>query len=336
MSAGGERKGAESSSTHGGDSQGTAVYAPAGAEAGQSAAPAQSRREPPAQKPLPVIHVISDSVGVTGQAVARAAAAQFGVTNPAVEVLSKASDFAEIRAFLEDHVAQNRAAGGDGRILVLYTLVGEQLRRALADYVAAHDEVVAVDLMTGAIDAMARMSGRAPLAQPGKLHVVDQRYFRRIEALEFTIAHDDGRNPQDLTCADMVILGVSRSSKTPLSIYLSQQGHKVANVPLDLETDPPCQIYDVDRTRLFGLMTTPEVLVGIRQRRLGNASAVARSYADPEYVYQDLEQARALMRKLGCIVVHTENRAVEETAQEILRYYERAHPPSPDMMGSVL
>ena len=80
-------------------------------------------------------------------------------------------------------------------------------------------------------------------------------------------------------------------------------------------------------------MTTPEVLVGIRQRRLGAASVVAASYADPEYVYQDLEQARALMRKLGCIVVHTEKKAVEETAQEILRYYERAHPSSADMMG---
>ena len=216
---------------------------------------------------------------------------------------------------------------------MFYTLVSEHLRRQLADYVAAHGEVVAVDLMTGAIDAIAQMSGREPLAQPGGLHVADQHYFRRIEALEFTIAHDDGRNPQDLVHADMVLLGVSRSSKTPLSIYLSQQGHKVANVPLDLHTEPPRQVFDVDRTRLFGLMTTPEVLVGIRQRRLGNAGVVARSYADPEYVYQDLEQARALMRKLGCIVVHTENRAVEETAQEILRYYERAHPPSADMMG---
>ena len=130
-----------------------------------------------------------------------------------------------------------------------------------------------------------------------------------------------------------MLLGVSRSSKTPTSIYLSQQGYKVANIPLDPTTDPPRELADVERTRLFGLMTTPEVLIGIRQRRLGNASVVAARYADPEYVYQDLEQARALMRKLGCIVVHTENRAVEETAQEILRYYERAHPPSADMMG---
>ena len=231
---------------------------------------------------LPTIHVISDSVGVTGQAVARAAAAQFGVTNPSIEVLPKADDFEEIRTFLETHSALHRDRLGDGRVLVFYTLVNEHLRRQLADYAAMHDEVVAVDLMTGAVEAIAQMSGRPPLAQPGGLHVADQHYFRRIEALEFTIAHDDGRNPQDLERADMVLLGVSRSSKTPLSIYLSQQGYKVANVPLDLHTDPPRQVHDVDRTRLFGLMTTPEVLVGIRQRRLGNASVVAASYADPE------------------------------------------------------
>ncbi len=165
------------------------------------------------------------------------------------------------------------------------------------------------------------------------MHVADQYYFRRIEAIEFTIAHDDGRNPQEIAQADIVLLGVSRSSKTPTSIYLSQQGYKVANIPLDPSTEPPKEIFDVERTRLFGLMTTAEVLVSIRQRRLGRAGGVASRYADPEFVYQDLEKARALMRKLGCIVIHTENRAVEETAQEILRYYERVHPPSADMMG---
>ena len=129
---------------------------------------------------LPTIHVISDSVGVTGQAVARAAAAQFGVTNPSIEVLPKADDFEEIRTFLETHSALHRDRLGDGRVLVFYTLVNEHLRRQLADYAAMHDEVVAVDLMTGAVEAIAQMSGRAPLAQPGGLHVADQHYFRRI------------------------------------------------------------------------------------------------------------------------------------------------------------
>ena len=282
--------------------------------------------------PLPTIHIVSDSVGLTAQAVARAAAAQFGVTNPNIEILPKATEFAQIESFLDEHAAYHNKHLGDSHILVFYTLVDADLRGRLARYAAAHDNIYAVDLMTGAIDAIAHLSGLEPSTKPGGLHVADQYYFRRIEAVEFAIAHDDGRNPQDLTRADLVLLGVSRSSKTPLSIYLAQQGYKVANVPLDLHTKPPKEIFDVERTRVFGLMTTPEVLVGIRSRRLGNASVVAGSYADPEYVYQDLESARALMRKIGCIVVHTEKRAVEETAQEILRYYERTHPLSTDMM----
>ena len=135
-----------------------------------------------------------------------------------------------------------------------------------------------------------------------------------------------------MTQADIVLLGVSRSSKTPTSIYLAQQGYKVSNIPLDPSTEPPKEVFEVDRSRLFGLMTTADVLVGIRQRRLGNAAVAASKYADPEYVYEDLDRARALMRKLGAIVIHTENRAVEETAQEILRYYERAHPQGADIV----
>ena len=141
-------------------------------------------------------------------------------------------------------------------------------------------------------------------------------------------------SPTESLTTWMVGSGVvfSRSSKTPTSIYLAQQGYKVSNIPLDPSTEPPKEVYEVDRTRLFGLMTTADVLVGIRQRRLGNAAVAASQYADPEYVYEDLERARALMRKLGAIVIHTENRAVEETAQEILRYYERAHPQGADIV----
>lgn len=281
------------------------------------------------ETPLPTIHVISDSVGLTAQAVARAATSQFGVTEPCMEVLPKVHTFTDIKEFFEEHAAYHEKVLGSDRMLVFYTLVDEALRIQLEAYVEEHPNIVAVDLLSAAVDAIADMSGLTPSTKPGGLHVADENYFRRIAAIEFTIAHDDGRNPQDLTQADIVLIGVSRTSKTPLSIYLAQQGYKVANVPLDLRTDPPREIYDVDSTRLFGLMTTPEVLIGIRQRRLGNASAVASSYADPENVHRDLEESRALMRKLGCIVVRTDNRAVEETAQEVLRYFERAHPPTP-------
>ena len=260
--------------------------------------------------PLPTIHVVSDSVGLTAQALARAAAAQFGVTNPNIEVLPHVRSFEEVKQFIAEHGQLHKRLKGDESL----------------------PNVVAVDLMTDAMNAIAKLSGQTPSKRPGGLHVADQHYFRRIEAIEFTIAHDDGRNPQEMSQADIVLLGVSRSSKTPTSIYLAQQGYKVSNIPLDPSTEPPKEVYEVDRTRLFGLMTTADVLVGIRQRRLGNAAVAASQYADPEYVYEDLERARALMRKLGAIVIHTENRAVEETAQEILRYYERAHPQGADIV----
>lgn len=277
---------------------------------------------------LPTIHVVSDSTGFTAQGLARAAAAQFGVTEPKIRLFSQAKRIDEIREFLDGRRARYLERYGNDRILVFYTLVTPSLREDFEAYLAAHPAIIAVDLMTDAVNAISRATGLASLREPGILRATGADYYRRIEAVEFTIAHDDGRNPQDLVRADIVLIGVSRTSKTPLSIYLSQLGYKVANIPLDPASEPSQEVYQVERTRLFGLMTKPELLIGIRKRRIGSAVHVAPRYADPEYVYEDLEKARALMRRLGCIVIHTENRAVEETAQEILRYYERSHPSS--------
>ncbi len=275
---------------------------------------------------LPTIHVISDSVGVTAQAVARAAASQFGVVDPVIEVLSKVTSFEEVRAFLEEHQRLHEELYDDPTLLVFYTLVEGEVRDGLVEFVERNGHIVAVDLMTEPVRAIALVSGQRPTHEPGTQRAVNAAYFRRIEALEFAIGHDDGRNAEELTAADIVLVGVSRSSKTPISIYLAQMGLKVANVPLDPDTAPPKQLFDVDRTRLFGLMTSPELLASVRKRRLGKMAVAAERYADMEYIYEDLDAARALMRRLGCVVVHTEGRGLEEVAQEILRHYERNHP----------
>ena len=279
--------------------------------------------------PLPTIHVISDSVGATAQAIAKAAAGQFGVPEPYIETLPKARDYDQITNFLLNHQKRHVEAGVDARLVVFYTLVDKEARRRLAEFLDAHD-MRGVDLMGSPLDTLSEASGLLPSTHPGLHRQTDESYFRRIDAMEFTVEHDDGRNPQDLLKADIVILGVSRSSKTPISIYLGLQGYKVANVPLALDSPCPPEVFECDPTRVYGLVTTPDVLVGIRQRRLGGsgrlAQQVASSYAEPEMVYRDLEEARSLMRKIGCLVVHTDNRAIEETAQEILRYYELAHP----------
>lgn len=274
---------------------------------------------------IPTVHVVSDSVGATAQTIVRAAAACFEVYDPPIAILPRVSDSEEMIEEVQAHLDHHRSWGLTP-LLLFHTLVDPGMRAALGDWAAENDDVIAVDLMGDALSALSQATGKKPLVEPGRVHSVNEYYFRRIDAMEFTILHDDGRNPQDLTEADIVLIGVSRSSKTPLSIYLSQLGYRVANVPLDPQTAPPREIYDVDPTRLFGLIISPEILADIRKRRLGSASGVAASYADLECVYQDLEQARALMRRLGCIVVRTDNRAIEETAQEILRYYESAHP----------
>lgn len=279
---------------------------------------------------FPTIHVISDSIGETARTVARAAAAQFGVTNPKVEVLGKVKDFEQVRSYLEEHSRYHCEELGDDRLLVFYTLVHGHMRDQVSAYIDEHENIYGVDLLTSAIDAIADISGMVPNSSPGALRVADINYFHRVEALEFTIEHDDGRNPQDLTKADIVLVGVSRTSKTPLSIYLAQHGFHVANIPLDADTEPPSQLFDVEKTRIFGLMSTPDVLEGIRSRRLGTASKVASKYADLEYIYDDLEKARDLMRRLGCYVIRTDGRAVEETAQEILGYYMRHHATPTD------
>lgn len=282
----------------------------------------------PDRDSFPTIYVVSDSVGLTACSVARAASSQFHVYSPRIEMLSKVKHFDEVVRFIDSGVKAERARLGSERILVFYTLVSGDFCSKIEAYIESRDDVVGVNLLRGAISAISEVTGLMPSATAGSMRETNAMYYKRIEAIEFTIEHDDGRNPQDLGLADIVILGVSRSSKTPTSIYLAQQGYKVANVPLDVETNPPKEIYGVERTRLFGLMTTPDVLVPIRQRRLGRAMTVAASYADPEHVYEDLDSARQLMRQLGCIVINTKDRAVEETAQEILKYYEKVHPPS--------
>ena len=275
---------------------------------------------------VPTIHVVSDGLGTTAEAVAAAAASCFDDDDPSIETLFAMRDPATMRKDLDDHLDYHRAKHPDEAFVVFHTLVDSGLTAEMKSFAVDNEGVFVVDLMGGPVATLAKASGRTPKYSPSRLHLVNEHYFRRIDAIEFAISHDDGRNPQDLPNADMVIIGVSRASKTPLSIYLSQMGIRVANVPLDPKTDPPKELFEVDSSRLFGLMINAETLEGIRRRRLGQAANIASSYADLEHIYQDLESARALMRKLGAIVIHTDNRAVEETAAEILRYYGMAHP----------
>lgn len=269
----------------------------------------------------PTIHVISDSLGETAADVALAAAAQFEQGTVHIERLPKVTGVEQVRRFILERERDTPPE----KLLVFHTIADRKLRGEIQDEFDRRG-IQALDLLGPALDAIERLTGQRARGQAGVIRRTDERYFRRIEAMEFFVAHDDGRNPADLTKADIVLVGVSRTSKTPLSMYLSFHGYKVANIPLAKGVEPPRELFDVEPFRIFGLISTPEVLSTIRNERLGSleAKSVAGSYSDPQYIQEELDEARALMRRLGCIVVHTNGRAVEETAQNILGYFLRA------------
>jgi regulator of PEP synthase PpsR (kinase-PPPase family) len=180
-----------------------------------------------------------------------------------------------------------------------------------------------VDILGPPVAALTGASGVAPSEEVGAFRKTDRGYFERVEALEFAVKHDDGRNPEGLDEAEIVLIGVSRTSKTPLSMYLGFKGYKVANIPLAPGMEPPKQLFDVDVSKVFGLVSDPELLVSIRRQRIVELGPYARRYADDEAVRSEVAESRDFMRRLGCIVIHTGDRAVEEAAQEIIRYLER-------------
>jgi len=268
----------------------------------------------------PIINIISDSLGDSAATMAVAAARQFSEDTCLINRLPNVNSLPQMKPFIEAHL--NDSAD---EMILFHTIADEHLRAELDDYLM-DKPIVAVDLIGPAIDAIAVATGRVPKGVPGLLRKTDERYYDRIAAMEYAVEHDDGRNADHIEDADIVIIGVSRTSKTPLSIYLASQGYKVANIPLVPGVEPPPQLFAVDRRRIFGLTSDPELLSKIRKRRLGEAIALAPQYADSSGVNDDLEQARRLMRQIGCLVVRTDRRAIEEIAQEVLRYLKQSFP----------
>ena len=266
-----------------------------------------------------VIHVISDSLGETASSVVTAAAAQFPLGSVRIRRLPKLQALRQVREYfdsLDPQSAEHPSA-------VFHTIVDPDLRREVRRELDER-EIPSVDLLGPGIAILSSLTGKEPAGIPGINHEADDRYFRRIDAMEFFVEHDDGRNPQDLPKADIVLIGVSRTSKTPLSMYLAFMGYKVANVPLALGVEPPIELEDVDPARIFGLMSTTDTLVSIRTRRLSKdgASDYAASYADPAEVVAEQAEARRLMRHLGCMIINPSGKAVEETANEIIAQIE--------------
>ncbi len=258
------------------------------------------------------IFIVSDSVGETGELVAKAAVSQF---RPGLQDTSL-KRFPHIETL--DHVKEIVYLAKIQQAIIVYTLVKRQMRSSVQKECAIHG-VRSIDLMGPLMDTLNEDLNEIPFEEPGLVRKLDDDYFQKIEAIEFAVKYDDGRDPRGLLLADIVLVGVSRTSKTPLSQYLAHKRYKVANVPLVPEVEPPEELFRVDPSRCFGLVITPDKLNSIRKERLIalglNDDA---SYAKLDRINQEIVHFNKIVKRIGCDVIDVTNRAVEETANVIL------------------
>jgi regulator of PEP synthase PpsR (kinase-PPPase family) len=270
------------------------------------------------ERPTVELHIVSDSTGETAARLVQALEAQF-----------PDQEFEEVRharvESVEDLELAVRSARGRPAVVV-YTLVEPEMRDAMRR-LCRRARVHYCDLLGHPIDAVVRVSGQAARMTPGSRAPLTPAYFRRIEAMEFAVKYDDGVGA-GLDEADIVLVGVSRTSKTPLSIYLGYLGHKVANVPIVKGIEPPHELWELDPSKIVGLTIDPDRLVEIRRGRLRNLGARDRRYAQLLEIYEELDQAGAVHRRLGCPVIDISELSIEETAQRILRTVEQRRAES--------
>lgn len=256
------------------------------------------------------IFVVSDSIGETAERVARAAASQFR----AQAFQFRRVPYAVSKETL-DEVLQEAAST---RSLIVHTLVCPELREHLNRLAAQHG-IPCVDIMGPTLDAISRVSKHSPRLQPGLVHQLDEEYYREIEAVEFAVKYDDGKDPRGLLRADVVLIGVSRTSKTPLSMYLAHRGYRVANVPLVPEVSPPEELLMLPKEQIIGLTISENQLKHIREERLKVLGLQPNAnYASDARIQEELGYARRIMEKLGCPIIDVTQRAVEESASQVM------------------
>ena len=261
------------------------------------------------------LHLVSDATGETNHQVARACLVQFGDirTNEHVWTLVRTPA----------HIEKILASATENPGPVLFTLVDPELRRILQDG-CQRINVPCVSILDAVVDTLSAYLGTAiARPRPGGQHELDAAYFDRIEAMNFTIAHDDGQMAQTLHEADIVLLGVSRTSKTPTSLYLANRGYKTANIPIVPSVDLPAELFQLTDPFVIGLTNDPNRLIQIRQNRILMLNQRDNTdYVDLEQVRQEVQNARRLFAKQGWPVIDVTRRSIEETAAAVLQRYQ--------------
>jgi [pyruvate, water dikinase]-phosphate phosphotransferase / [pyruvate, water dikinase] kinase len=259
------------------------------------------------------LHLLSDSTGETLETIAKAALSQFDGVETVKHFWPMVRTEGHIERILSD-ITRNPG-------LVLFTLVNHELRRTLETRCKALG-LPTVAALDPVLDALSTMLGQEAKARPGLQHMLDAAYFARVEAIQFTIAHDDGVNAENWEQADIVLAGVSRSSKTPTSIYLANKGYKTANIPIVIESPPPVSLYSLKNPLVVGLVTGADRLVQIRRNRLLSLNQTPDTdYVDEEAVKRELGYARRMFADNDWPVIDMTRRSIEEAAAAIINLY---------------
>jgi regulator of PEP synthase PpsR (kinase-PPPase family) len=255
------------------------------------------------------IFVVSGGTGATGELLARTVLAQFPHVNVPLHIETHVLDAEQV------HRVVQRAAGIPGAI-ILHTMVNKDCRHLLS-VEASRAGVVTFDLASPLLEHLSRELGISPVGKPGLYRQLHKSYFDRIEAIEFTVAHDDGKRIEDLAKAEIVLIGVSRVGKTPLSMYLSMLGWKTANVPYVPEVPMPEELKQCDMRRVVGLIIEPVQLMVHRKVRAERTGIPEGSYVDRDEVRDEIRSAQHFFAKYGITVVDTTNKPIETSAEEI-------------------
>ncbi len=264
---------------------------------------------------IPPIYILSGGTGASGEQIVHTVLAQFPAGHVPVTTIPNIRRTDQIDAIIE------RCCEEKG--ILVHTLVDETLRRHLIKS-AERCGASQIDLMGALLEKLTEALQQQPVGHPGLYRKLHQAYFERVEAIEYTMAHDDGKDPQGWNQAEIVLAGVSRVGKTPLSLYLSVLGWKVANAPLLPGIPPPQALFELDRRRVIGLtMEAGQLLIHrqIRQNRLGAPGPTF--YTDPPAVHQEIQGACRMLKKHGITVLNVTDKPIETTADEVMNLMTR-------------
>lgn len=268
-----------------------------------------------------LIYVLSDSVGETGDKVIQAATSQFAISDLEIRRFPFVRDEYAIKQVFEEFINEQKENQNG---LIAFTLVSPELRSYTINQGLVY-KIPTMDILGPFVEQIADLLHLDPRLKPGLTHQIDKAYHRRIEAIEFAIRYDDGKDNQGIKEADVVLIGISRTSKTPLSMYLAYQAIKAANIPLVPETPVPSELFNLPRFKVIGLSIKPDVLHTIRVNRLKEMGFQSEStYANLDRILLEIDYAESIMKKIGCPIIDISNKAMEETAGKIMQIMQRS------------